>query len=58
MEMIATMSLPRTGARVRDAVVFTSARIAGTAGLRGAAALRGKAATGGTLAPGSRASLL
>ncbi|WP_235912269.1 hypothetical protein [Ruania zhangjianzhongii] len=53
MEMIATMILPKTGARVRDAQVFTYPRIDRTAGLRGATAECGIGATGGTLAPGS-----
>lgn len=58
MEIIATMSLPTTGVRERDAVVFTYPRIATTAGLGGAAAVRGEAATGGILSPGSWARLL
>lgn len=53
MEMIATMSLSKTGARLRDAQVFTYPRIDRTAGFRGATAECGTAATGGTLAPGS-----
>lgn len=53
MEMIATMSLPMTGARLRDAQVFTYPGIDRTAGFRGATAGRGTAAIGGTLAPGS-----
>lgn len=52
MEMIVTMSLPKT-ARVRDAQVFTYARIDRTAGFRGITAIGGTRATGGTLAPGS-----
>ena len=51
------MSLSRTDARIRDAVVFTFPRIAITAGLRGVAALRGKDAAVGILAPGSGTAL-
>lgn len=57
MEMIATMSLPMTGARLRDAGVFTYPRIDRTAGFRGAPAISGVGAVGGTLAPGSRPGL-
>ena len=53
MEMITMMNLPKTGARLRDAQVFTYLRIDRTAGFRGATAVRGIGATGGTLAPGS-----
>ena len=56
MEMIITMSLPKTGARLRDAQVFTYPRIDRTAGFRGMTAAGG--AIGGTLAPGSEPGLL